>query len=113
MTSRIIFQQAEYRIVEMLDQYYNIEDLKGDTYNQAVHLDINPFELQQQEIEFEAKIISEGVYGYELQKWNPEIDTGWTHVDSCWGFVGQYDTKSNEYNHYIVNELKSQIKTAG
>lgn len=44
-----------------------------------------------------------------VEKWNPEIGIGWEHVDSCWGFVGEYRQGVETYDHYIVDELKRQI----
>ena len=47
------------------------------------------------------------MYGYVLERWNPEIGEGWEPVDSCFGFVGRY---SLENDHYIVEELSAQAK---
>jgi len=106
---RVIFEQGNHRIVEQFDCDYDIEDLKGDCYDAEVNDDIDPTELARQEQEFENLVSNEGVYGYILEVWNPEIEIGWEHVDSCWGFVGQYTPSEETFNHYIVEELKQQI----
>lgn len=110
MKHRIIYQKDNFRIIELLDKYYDMENLKGDSYNPKYITEIDVAELKRQEIKFENEVYNNGVYGYELQAWNSEIDQGWTFIDSCWGFVGSYDSKSEKYNHYIIDELKSQIK---
>ena len=79
IVNREIFKQAEYRILEVLDFDTKIEG--------------NPESVE--------------VYGYVLEKWNGEIDKGWEDVDSCFGFVGEYDEHSN--NHSIVEEFKQLI----
>jgi hypothetical protein len=107
---RIIFQIDAFRIVELVDECTTLKDLKGDTYNHEVNPDIPLEQLQIEEKTFERQVETFGVYGYELQRWNSEIDKGWEHVDSCWGFVGQYDSKTEMFNHYIVDVMK---KTAG
>jgi len=108
---RLIHEEENYRIVEILDEYADIEDLKGDTYTPECHPDIPAEQIREGEKAFEEEINREGVYGYLLLKWNPEIDHGWEHVDSCYGFVGQYeDSKDSRYHHYIVDEMKEQIK---
>ena len=63
--------------------------------------------LKDQENAFEKQVEEEGVYGYELQRWNKEVNVGWEHVDSCWGFVGQYSLKNS---HYIVSEMINLTK---
>ncbi len=103
-TDKVIWKKGKYRIVEMLDEDYSLTDLKGDCYCPKTNSDIDPEKLKQEELDFEDKVISEGVWGYCLQVWNPEIDHGWETTDSCWGFVGPYDPITN--NHYIVDELK-------
>lgn len=105
---KTIYQENNYRITEVEDLSCNIEDLKGDCYNAEVNKDICPDILKKEELAFEKKVYDEGVFGYCLEKWNPEVDQGWTHIDSCYGFVGYYDEKEN--NHYIVDELKGLIK---
>lgn len=113
MKQRTIFQSGPYRIIEMLEQCFSLEDLKGDMFKPECNPEIDKTELKRQELAFEGEIELLGVYGYELQYWDSNIDKGWTHVDSCWGFIGQYDANSRKYNHYIVDELKSQIKKVG
>lgn len=107
---RVIFEQGNYRIVEHLDADYSLEDLKGDTFNHSYHPGFDAESLREEEIQFEELVAREGVYGYELEQWNPAVGAGWEHVDSCWGFVGQYDPMEETFNHYIVGEMKRLIK---
>jgi len=112
---RVIFQteNAEYRILEYADECADMENLKGDVFNPKVNTDIDPEQLKREEHAFEELVNREGVYGYVLERWNPEIGAGYEHVDSCWGFVGQYSESDPSFNHYIVDELKSQIPSEG
>ena len=81
---KVLFKKDNYRIIEIFDDNYDEYNFNSQEYNLA---------------------ISKGVWGYELQKWNPEVDKGWEHVDSCYGFIGNF----KEENHYIVDEFKQQI----
>jgi hypothetical protein len=102
-----IFSQGDYRIMEYSDSDFCMSNLKGDCFNPEVNPDIHWKKLAHEERVFEAKVYNEGVFGYALEKWNPEVDAGWVEVDACWGFIGPY---SDTNNHYIVNELKSLIE---
>lgn len=113
MKERTIFQSGPYRIVEILDTDYDFDDLCGDTYNPKWNTESSPETLERERQEFLNEVEIVGVYGYELQVWDFGIDKCWIYVDSCWGFIGQYDANSDKYNHYIVDELKSQIKKVG
>ena len=99
----IIFQNDKFRITEVLDHNYTYSDLKGDIYDPELNPDICPEELKEQELEFEKKVETEGVFGYELEK---IVMGGWEHIDSCYGFVGDHETN----DHYIVDEYKTQIQ---
>ena len=113
MKNKVIYTSPceAYRISEYLDTDADIENLKGDTYNPTACPDIPIEELKRQEREFLDLVNREGVFGYELERWNPKPDTGWEHVDSCWGFVGQYSPSDESFNHYIVDEMKNTIKS--
>ena len=100
---RTIWQSNGFRIIEEADLDWDMADLKGDSYNPKVNSDIDPEKLKAEEKRFEALVQSEGVYGYSLEEWNPEVGKGWESDNSCWGFVGQYDENSK---HYIVQEFK-------
>ena len=102
----LIHSESNYRIIELHDDYINMKDLKGNCYNPSANPDIDVKVLELQEKAFEEKVYSEGLYGYELQKWSPQINIGWEHVDSCWGFVGTH--KDND--HYIIEEYRDKIK---
>lgn len=105
---RTIYSKKEYRIVELEDFLVDIEFLKGDCFRPEINPDIELDELIEQERAFERKIESDGVFGYALERWNPEIGIGWEHVDSCFGFVGRHETEE----HYIVQEFIEQIEGA-
>ena len=108
---RTIFEteNKSYRILELLDECFNVDDLMGDTYNPEVNADIAPDLLARDKAKFIRQVNEEGVFGYVLEKWNPAPGVGYEHVDSCFGFVGQYQEGAEGYDHYIVAELKSQI----
>lgn len=101
-----ILQVGQFRIVEIPDMLYNIEDLKGDSYCPITNPDIPAEQLKKEERKFELDVDACGVFGYVLEKWNPEVGKGWEHVESCWGFVGTHDMN----NHYIVHEFETMIK---
>lgn len=110
---RVIFlsNDLHYRIVELVNLDYDIENLKGDCFNPKYIDQMNPGitveQLRAEELVFEEHVASSGVYGYMLERWNPAPGVGWEHLDSCWGFVGPHHHENN--SHYIVDELKSQI----
>lgn len=110
MNKRVIFESDDsiFRILEIPDINADFENLCGDTYNPKANPDIPPEKLKAELAEFTDLVNREGVFGYELQKWNPKPGIGWEHVDSCWGFVGQYSETEETFKHYIVDELKSQ-----
>lgn len=106
--STVIHSQGPYRILEVLDLSFDLSDLKGDCYNfELTGYTGTREQLKQEEKEFERTVKQEGVYGYVLQAWNPAVDAGWESVESCWGFVGQYD----QHKHDFVDELKSIINS--
>jgi hypothetical protein len=105
---KTIYQKGAYRILELKEIYIDLKELKGDCYKPECNHDVSPKLLKSQELVFETKCYEQGVYGYVLEVWDADIGQGWTHVDSCFGFVGTHEDE----NHYIVDELKRQIKKA-
>jgi hypothetical protein len=105
--TKVIYQVENYRIIEISDVDVSLDDLKGDCFNPLGNPSINPLTLLKEELAFECKVESEGVFGYALEVWSGEVGEGWTHVDSCFGFVGQWNRETN--NHYIVDELIAQL----
>ncbi len=101
----IIVELDNYRIIEIEDEQWDWDNLKSDCYDTNANTDIDSEELKQRQKDFEMIVLSEGVYGYELQKWNPNIGCGWETKDSCWGFVGTYEN----HGHYIIDEFTTQI----
>jgi hypothetical protein len=87
-----------------------MENLKGDCFNPKVNTDIPEEVLKNGEREFEELVNQEGVFGYVLERWNPKPGIGWEHIDSCWGFVGQYSESDERFNHYTVEELRGRAK---
>lgn len=103
---RTLYESNGFRIVEIQDDCYEMEDLKGDCYNPQYNQDIDPDELKLEEEEFEEMVYLGGVFGYVLEQWNPEVGKGYEHVDSCFGFIGRYSIYND---HYIVEDLAKQI----
>ena len=103
-----VFLKNNFRIIEIQDEFSTVDDLAGDSFCPKTNLDIDPKKLEKEKADFSRQIENCGVYGYILEKWNPEVGQGWSHIDSCFGFVGQYDRITND--HYIVDEMKSQIE---
>jgi len=112
MNKSVIFETPDkcFRILEIVDETSTLDDLKGDTYEPESHPDIPAEQLECAEREFNALVEIDGVFGYVLEKWDASPGAGYTHVDSCWGFVGAYSETDPERMHYIVEELKSQTK---
>jgi len=106
MKNKIILETKKYRIVEIQDEYMELDSLKGDSFNPEVNSDLDPIELKKQETEFEILVENEGVFGYELEK-KCHACGAWEHVDSCYGFVGRYSESDEKFKHYIVDELKN------
>lgn len=74
------------RIVAVPDHDYTLQDLKGDSFKPECNPSVSEFNLLYEEVEFEKRVLSEGVNGIvaEVKK-----SDGWEHVDSVYGFVGQ------------------------
>lgn len=102
---QVIYQSKRYRILEVYDEDFRLNDLKGDCFSPEANPGMPLKQLLKEEISFEDKINKKGVYGYVLEVWNPDVDAGWEHVDSCFGFVGRH----SEEGHYIVEEFIYQI----
>lgn len=98
----------KFRVVELVDSDTEFFELCGDSFDQLSNPDKCPLVLKKEEDEFRQVVLEEGVYGYELQRWNPEPGAGWEHIDGCWGFIGEYSAESSNRNHYIVPELIKQ-----
>lgn len=109
---RLIYtsENKYYRIIENHHLDYLIDDLLGDSYDSEVNTDIDPKKLEIEKNAYLKFIEDQGVFGYKLEIWNPEPDQGWEYVNSCWGFVGQYDPTTPIFDHYIIEEMKNKIK---
>lgn len=106
---RIIFENATHRIIEKYDYNFDMDSLKGDLFNHEVNPEMDAEQLKTDESNFEMLVATEGVYGYVLEKKCLSCGT-WEHVDSCWGFIGEYRKDSPNFEHYIVNEMLDIIK---
>lgn len=104
---RTIWQRSNFRIIEKPDNDCQLSDLKGDCYCPKTNPDIDPKILRQQELDFEREVNENGVFGYVLQERLNGNAGPWTHLDSCWGFVGAFDADSANYNHHIVQEFRA------
>ena len=98
-----------FRIIEVPDECSRFEDLEGEMFDSTVNPDVEAATLEADKRHFRRLVEAEGVWGYELEKWNPEPDQGWEHIDSCYGFVGQYVEGAEDFEHYIVDEMKTKI----
>ena len=105
---KVVYRQENYRIIEVPDYYIDMEDLKVDCFCPNVNSEVDQKELLAQEEAFELYVEEHGVFGYVLERWNPEVDRGWECEDSCYGFIGPYEIEK----HYIVEEFKTNIKEA-
>jgi len=105
-----IWSRGLYRIVEFVDNYSSINSLMGDCFDPKENPDIDPVTLGKLKQDFIRLVHAEGVYGYELEKWNGKVGIGWESEDSCCGVVGRYESSNEKYNHYIVNEMIGKAK---
>lgn len=106
---KVIYQKLNYRIVEVLDERTTFEDLIGEGYCPIANPDIDKDALDSDLRKFKRRWENESVYGYVVEQWDPEIDGGWTCVESCFGFLGQYKKDAEGHDHYIVQEFKELI----
>lgn len=107
--TKTIFDNGIYRITEHLDLDTNLNDLKGDSYNPKENPSIDANVLKAEEMFFESLVENEGIFGYVLEKKCTACGQ-YEHIDSCWGFVGQYSETNPLFNHYIIEEMKYQIE---
>ena len=103
---KVIYEYEDYRIIETLVEIFDMKALKGDMFSPCCNPELPADKLKFHEKMFEDLVYREGVYGYQLQRWNPEKGKGWIEVDSCYGFIGKY----HDHNHYIVDEFIEQTK---
>jgi antirestriction protein len=109
---KIVFQSPDkkFRILEVPVDDYRLEDLKGDAFDFKTNPETPQNILKQEEEEFEKHVEEVGVYGYQLEQWNSEPGAGWETVDSLYGFVGPYKQGDEDQDHYIIEEMKAEIK---
>lgn len=86
-----IFGRLEYKGLVALrvepDDYYDMDDLKGDIFNPNFRDDIKPEVLKREEEEFEERVHRMGVYGI-IAEYRKDENAKWEHADSCCGFIG-------------------------
>ncbi len=88
------------------DIHFNMDDLKGDTYNHKVNHDIPIAQLLTEERNFELKVERQGVYGLIGKARNNQGE--WDHVDSCFGFVGT-DYLNSGYDEDIAQSTIKKV----
>lgn len=103
----VILQHLDRRLIKIQDtrNYYaiDLDFILGDTFNPKVNPEIPPEKLKAEEEAYIKKIHDEGIWGYQIQRWYPEVDKGWIEIDSIWGFVGNdfegsgYDTEFKDW----------------
>lgn len=112
MKTRTIFESTckTFRIIEVNDSSWNLDDLKGDVFNPIHNPSVDPKELKRLEKQFESQIDDLGVFGYVLERWDQRPGQGYIEVDSCYGFVGMYLPEIEFQDHYIIDEMKQTIE---
>lgn len=94
-------EDRQWRIVRHVDLHYSMGDLKGGMYDPSVNPDIDVEQLRREELAFERDVEMLGVWGLELERWNPEPGIGYENVDGVWGIVGDGED--------IIEEFKEQV----
>jgi len=84
-------EDGDRRIIRIADDRWDMDSLKGDSFTTTIHPETDPEQIRKEELEFDRQVNDCGVWGYQLQKWNPATDCGWEHVDSICGFVGRWE----------------------
>lgn len=106
MSTILVEQKGSIRLIKEVDDAYNLSDLKGDTYVVKFHPEISPEKIRKEELEFEQRVETEGVWFYSLESWDSAIDGGWIHIDSIGGFVGD-DFTGSGYDTEMLDRLKA------
>lgn len=92
------------------DEYEELENLLGDTFDPDANPDINPRKLEQQRKAEIERINRLGVYGIQSEYMR---DGEWITADSCWGFIGD-DWKESGYDldvmHAAILEINSMMQ---
>lgn len=109
MEFRTVKESGNVRIIELADPDIDIDNLKGDSFNPKANPDIPKTKLKAEERAFERRVIAEGVWGYEVQRWNPEVNKGWETLDAIWGFVGN-DFEGSGYDTEFMKHFDGQNK---
>lgn len=85
---QIIWQKADYRIKLMDGSMMILDYISSDDFNYQYTHEANPDTPPDELIKLKRahvkQLIDTGLYGVILEKWNPEIDKGWEHVDGIW-----------------------------
>ena len=101
----VIREYMDRRIIKEPDESWIIENLKGDQFIYRENPGIDPAQLRADELAFESRIETEGVWGYLVQRWNPSVGVGWETKDSVWGLVGN-DWEGSGYDKDMFAQLK-------
>lgn len=100
----LIEVSEDIRMIVMPDEDYDIEELKGDTYNPEVNTDIDPAQLKEEEEAFEARVAKEGCTGI-IGQYKCPCCGEWKDADSVWGYVGT-DWRGSGCEEDVINSAK-------
>jgi hypothetical protein len=84
------FYNGELRLKVVADEWRDLDDLFGDSYNPEACPEIKPEILAKERQHEIDRIERDGIWGVVAEVWD---GYEWEHCDSCWGFVGD-DWKS-------------------
>lgn len=109
--AKFLHNRDEIRIVEATDNTTTMADLKGDKFNAALHPNIDPDVLKEEEKEFNIRVEREGVTGIIGLVWNRDNED-WDLVDNIYGFVGSGWLES-EYDLDMLESVVAAAKERG
>lgn len=98
------------RLNIVADDSFDMENLKGDTFNRECNPEIQESRMAREEKEFENRVESEGVWGI-VGEWRLRTEDEWEQADACWGFVGD-DWKESGYDYDIMKSTLDALDGA-
>jgi hypothetical protein len=104
---KIVKVSDDIRMIVVVDNDYDIENLKGDSYNPEVNPDIDIDLLKRGEEEFEDRVSEEGVCGI-ISQFKCPCCGSWMDADSVFGIVGDDWTESG-YDTDLINSAKQKL----
>lgn len=88
------------------DDFADLDNLFGDTYDPSVNTDIDPAVLAEQKQEEIDRINRDGVWGM-IAEYECSCCGRWTEADSVWGFIGD-DWKGSGYEADLFNNANKE-----